>query len=419
MIEYVIKGGNKLIGTTYVSGSKNSSLPIIAACILNGKRNVLYNIPKINDVEVMLEILEKIGCDITREENRIIIDSKNINTTIIPKYLMEKLRASIIIVGALLSRFKNAEFSYPGGCNIGLRPIDLHINNLKKLGTTFYIKDNLIKCVREKEVSKRIYLEFPSVGATENLILSSVIGKEKVVLYNTAMEPEISDLCIFLNKMGANIEGIGTSTIIINGVNYLNETSYLVMPDRIEAGTLMAAVAITEGTAVIENINYHHMEKVIDKFIDIGCIIEKYDQKIRIISNNKLKSTNIETAPYPGFPTDMQPIFASVLSSCIGESIISEKIFEKRFDYTNELRKLGADIKIYDNKAIIEGKRSLRGATTVSKDLRGGAALVIAGLAAEGKTYVENIDYILRGYDNLDIKLNSLGANIIRKEITY
>ena len=417
MYRYAIEGSKKLSGTINVSGSKNASLPILAATILNSNESILYNVPEIEDIKITIEILKKLGCKVINQKNILKIDSSNINCTEIPKELMQKLRSSVIIVGALIAKFRNAIFSYPGGCNIGARPIDLHIKYFEKLGIDVKTDENIIYCSCENIKSTTIYLDFPSVGATENLILVSVLGNQEVIIENAALEPEIVDLANFLNKMGAQIFGAGTNKIKITGVKKLNSVEYRIIPDRIEVGTLLVAGAITEGKIELTDVIPEHVLAITSKLQETNCVIKFGTKSIYLEVKEKLKSTNINTMPYPGFPTDMQQIFSSLLSISNGISEVEENIFENRFSFVNELRKMGALIEIDKNKLIITGKENLNGTIVEGTDLRGTAALVIAGLNARGTTYVNNIEFLLRGYENLDKKLNLLGANVRVEEV--
>ncbi len=416
MKTYIVEGGRKLEGSTYVSGSKNASLPIIAASILNGGITKLYNVPNIHDTKIMLKILEYLGCKTKRNNGKIVIDSKNIKLHEIPEELMREMRSSVIIVGALLGRLKQATFSYPGGCDIGSRPIDLHLKAFEKLGVELEEESGFIRCKSDNIIGTQIQLDFPSVGATENIMLASILAKGETVIANAAMEPEIVDLQNFLNKMGANIKGAGTNNITINGVTKLKDVSYNIMPDRIEAGTLLCAVALTGGKLELKNVVPEHLTPVIHKLEECGCIIKIEKDTLYLQAPKKLKATDIKTMPYPGFPTDMQSIFASMLSTAKGTSIIVENIFENRYKYVTELNRMGAKITIEGRTAVIKGVRKLSGANVKATDLRGGAALILAGLVAKGKTTIMNIEYILRGYENIEKKLRNLGAKIILKE---
>lgn len=416
MYSYKIEGGHRLCGQTYVSGSKNASLPILAGAILNDGITKLYNLPQIEDVRITLEILKVLGCKVKREKDKVIIDSRNVSKTKIPDELMRKLRSSVIIAGALLSRLKKVEFSYPGGCDIGARPIDLHLKNFRRIGIKITENSRYIECICDKIESEKVELDFPSVGATENLILATVLGNHEIIINNAAKEPEIIDLANFLNKMGAKIYGAGTNTIKVIGVAKLRNISYRIMPDRIEAGTLLIAGAITGGVINISNVIPEHISSVTSKLIEAGCQIKIDQNSIYLKSSNRLKSVDITTMPYPGFPTDLQPQFSSMLTVCKGTSIIRENIFENRFKYMQEIQRMGAKATVHEKTLIIKGVRKLHGANVESSDLRGGAALVIAGLAAKGMTKISKLEYLLRGYENLDRKLNSLGANIVREK---
>lgn len=416
MKSYIIEGGKKLEGTVKISGSKNASLPILAATILSEKTNKLYNVPQIKDTKTTLEILKLLGCKIKQNSGKIEINSKHITKTEIPEHLMREMRSTVIMAGALLGRFKEVTFSYPGGCDIGSRPIDLHINAFKKLGVEITEEAGFIKCKANKIIGTNIDLDFPSVGATENIILATVLSTGTTTINNAAMEPEIIDMVQFLKKMGAKIQGEGTNQIIIDGVEKLSGVSYNIMPDRIEAGTILCAVAATGGNVILDNVMPEHLTAVINKLEETGCKIEINNKKITLNAPKKLKSVDIKTMTYPGFPTDLQQIFATMLVKASGTSIIVENIFESRYKYISELRKMGAKVTVEGKTAIIKGARKINATTVVCTDLRGGAALVIAGLMAKGKSRVENIGYIQRGYENLENKLSSLGAKIKLEE---
>lgn len=412
MSNYIIEGGKSLEGEVNISGSKNASLPIIAASILNGNVTRLYNVPNIHDTQITLEILKILGCKVTKKSDRIVIDSKNMNKTEIPEDLMRQMRSSVVIAGAIIGRFKKATLSYPGGCDIGARPIDLHLKGFKRLGIEIEEDGGYINCKSEKITGSNIQLDFPSVGATENIMLASVLAEGETIITNAAMEPEIIDLQNMLNKMGAKIKGAGTNVIKITGVKALKEVSYTVMPDRIEAGTFLCAGAITGGKIKINNVNPEHLTPIIHKLEECGCKIEVYKKSVQLDAPKKLKAVDIKTMPYPGFPTDMQSIFTTVLAVSKGTSIVVENIFENRYKYTNELKRMGAKITTEGKTAVIKGIRRFSGANVTSTDLRGGAALILAGLQARGKTIVSNIEYIKRGYENIDKKLALLGAKI-------
>lgn len=412
MSSYIIEGGHKLEGTVKISGSKNSALPIIAATILNAGKTTLYNVPNIQDTQMMYKILETLGAKIEKKNGKIKIDTSKIEKFEIPPELMHKMRSSVILAGALIGRYQKATFSYPGGCDIGSRPIDLHLKSFEKLGIQVNQNHGNIECNAEKIKGEKIDLDFPSVGATENAILASILAEGTTIITNAAREPEIIDLQNFLNKMGAKIVGAGTDEIQIEGVKKLKDISYNIMPDRIETGSFLCFAAATKGNIILENVNATHITPIISKLEEAECKIETSKNKIKIIAPKKLKAIDIKTMPYPGFPTDMQSVFASMLTISKGTSIIVENIFENRYKYTQELNKMGAKITVEGKSAIIRGTRKLYGADVKATDLRGGAALVLAGLIAKGKTQVDDIEYILRGYEKLDYKLQNLGANI-------
>ena len=412
MKSYVIEGGKAIHGEVNISGSKNASLPIIATTILNGNITKLYNVPKIYDTKITLEILKILGCKIKVNSGKIEINSKNVIKTEIPEDLMRQMRSTVVLAGAILGRFKNVKFSYPGGCEIGARPIDLHLAAFKKLGVEVEENGGFIHCKCDKIVGANINLDFPSVGATENIILAAVLAEGTTIIHNAAMEPEIVDLSNCLIKMGAKINGAGTKVIKIVGVQKLNGASYKIMPDRIETGTFLCAAAVTGGNLKINNTNFSHLVPVIHKLEEAGCKIHNGNNYIYIQGPKKLKAIEIKTMPYPGFPTDLQQIFGSMLTTAKGTSVIIENIFENRFRYISELQRLGAKATVEGKMAVIEGKRKLTGATVESYDLRGGAGLVIAALATKGRTKIENIEYIFRGYENLDKKLRAIGVNI-------
>ena len=412
MASIIIKGGNKLNGEVKISGSKNASLPIIAASILSGKKTTLFNVPDIHDTQVTLKILRYLGCKVYKNHDRIEINSKYIDKMEVPESLMREMRSTVILAGALLGRFREVTFSYPGGCDIGARPIDLHLKSFKKLGINIAEEYGFIRCSCDKIVGADIDLDFPSVGATENIILASVFAQGKTSITNAAREPEIVDLVNILNKMGARISGEGTNVIEIDGVTKLHEVKYRVMPDRIEAGTFLCAGAMAGGKIKITNARTEQLIPIISKLEEAGCQIEKDNTSVTLQAPKRLKAIEIKTMPYPGFPTDMQSIFGSMLSFAKGTSIITENIFENRFKYLQELKRMGAKSKQEGNVAIITGIKMLTGAKVKSTDLRGGAAMVLAGLKAKGITEVTNIEYILRGYEGLETKLRKLGADI-------
>lgn len=412
MSKYVINGGNKLEGSVDISGSKNSALPIIAACILNGGKTNLYNVPNINDTEGMLEILKDLGCNIKKKGKKICIDSSKINKYDIDSKLMNKMRSSVIIVGAILARFKKASFSYPGGCEIGARPIDLHIKGFRKMGINIDESTGYIVGKCDKIKPTEIQLDFPSVGATENLILVSVFTDGETVIRNVAMEPEIEDLQNFLNKMGAKVSGAGSNVIRIIGVKKLKEISYTIMPDRIETGTFLTYAAMSGGNVEVCKCNTEHIIPILTKLEESGCRIYNEKNRLALIAPKRLKAIDFQTLPYPGFPTDMQSVFLSMLTVAKGTSTVTENIFENRFKCVSELSKMGAKISVLGSSCVIKGVKRLHGTIVKAADLRGGAALIGAGIKARGTTVIENGDFIERGYDNIEFKLKNLNIDI-------
>jgi len=412
MSKLIIQGGKKLEGEVQISGSKNAALPIIAGTVLIKGKTTLYNVPNIQDVQTMFEIIKDIGGKVTKKNNKIIIDTSKIHTYEIPENLMRKMRSSVILAGAIIGKYKKANFSYPGGCEIGSRPIDLHLKGFEKLGINIKEEYGEIICEADRIMGTQIHLDFPSVGATENIILASCLAEGVTVLTNAAKEPEIEDLVKFLNKAGAKINGAGTDRVEIIGVKKLTEVSYNIMPDRIEAGTYLVAGAITGGNLKVTNLNSNHIEPILNKLDEAGCVLKIEKNAVEIKAPKRIKAVDIKTMPYPGFPTDMQSIFGALLTTAKGTSIITENIFESRYKYVQELNRMGAKINVEGRTAIIKGTKRIQGASVVASDLRGGAALVLEGLVAKGVTQVDNVHYILRGYENIVDKLKNLGAKI-------
>ena len=412
MSKLIIQGGKKLEGEVQISGSKNAALPIIAGTVLIKGKTTLYNVPNIQDVQTMFEIIKDIGGKFTKKNNKIIIDTSKIHTYEIPENLMRKMRSSVILAGAIIGKYKKANFSYPGGCEIGSRPIDLHLKGFEKLGINIKEEYGEIICEADKIIGTQIHLDFPSVGATENIILASCLAEGVTVLTNAAKEPEIEDLVKFLNKAGAKIKGAGTDRVEIIGVKKLTEVSYNIMPDRIEAGTYLVAGAITGGNIKVTNLNSNHIEPILNKLDEAGCVLKIEKNAVEIKAPKRIKAVDIKTMPYPGFPTDMQSIFGALLTTAKGTSIITENIFESRYKYVQELNRMGAKINVEGRTAVIKGTRRIQGASVIASDLRGGAALVLEALAAKGVTQVDNVHYILRGYENIVDKLKNLGAKI-------
>ena len=417
MESYIIEGGKKLEGRVNISGSKNASLPIMAAAILNAGTTTLYNVPDIYDVKIMINILENIGCRIYRNKDKVVIDSRKVNDTVIPDVLMRQMRSSVMLVGAVIGRKRQCNFSYPGGCEIGARPIDLHMRAFRKMNINVRENRGYIYCDTESVKNSEVNLDFPSVGATENIMLLSVLGEGSTVIKNAAREPEIVDLQNMLNKMGAKVKGAGSNIICIEGVKKLRDVTYTIMPDRIEAGTFLCMGVATKGHVILENVNPEHISSIISKLEETKAKIYVKENSIELIGSSKIMGIDtIKTMPYPGFPTDMQSQFVSMLTVSKGTSIVTENIFENRFKYVSELIRMGAKINIEGRTVIIKGVKKLEGALIEAHDLRGGAALVIAGLVANGSTKLIGIRHILRGYENLDKKLLALGASIKKGE---
>jgi len=404
-----------LKGNVRVSGAKNSALPILAASLLGTEDIILEDVPALKDVGVMCQVLESLGAKVEKlGKNTIKINSKDINNYETKYELMSKMRASFLVMGPLLGRLGKTKNSLPGGCAIGTRPIDLHLKGFKVLGAEIDSDHGNIAAFAEDLVGDRIYLDFPSVGATENIMMAAVLAKGETTIDNAAMEPEIVDLANFLNKLGGDVRGAGTSTIRIKGVEKLTGGKHRIIPDRIEAGTFMVASAITGGDIIVENVITNHIKPVIAKLEEAGCEIIVNADTVRVKANGRCKAIDIKTMPYPGFPTDMQSQFMALMSVCEGTSVCIETVFENRFMHVDELKRMGADIKIDGRSAIIYGVDSLTSAPVKATDLRAGAALVLAGLISEGVTEVTNIDHIDRGYENIEEKLKSLGAKIER-----
>lgn len=417
MEELLIRGGNKLNGKVVVKGSKNSTLPILAASILASEgSSTLYDVPNLTDVENIMSIIEHLGVKIKREGNVVKIDATVMNRSDATLDCVSELRASLFLLGPIIARFGFSEISQPGGCAIGTRPIDLHIKGLEALGVVFEQSHGVIKGKTDGLKGARIYLDFPSVGATENLMMAASIAEGQTILENVAEEPEIVDLANFLNNMGAKISGAGTNMIKITGVEKLKGIAHTVIPDRIEAGTYMVATAAAGGNVLVENIISDHLKPIIAKLKEAGVEVEEENEGLRVISNgsNSCNGIVVKTMPYPGFPTDMQAQILALLLSAKGRSYVTETIFERRFQHVEEFRKMGADIVMAGNTVALSGVERIYGASVLATDLRAGAALVIAGLYADGETRVGNVHFIDRGYDGLVENLRNLGADIKR-----
>lgn len=413
MSKLIIDGGNRIGGEVRVGGAKNSVLPILAATVLNGGINVVHDIPKLLDVDIMEEILTSLGCSVKRENGTIVVNSKELTNYEIPEELVREMRSSIIFLGAMLSRCGKVKISYPGGCEIGPRPIDLHLKSLREMGAKIEERHGFLTCEATKLRGSDIQLDFPSVGATENIMLAAIFAKGTTIIRNAAREPEIVDLENFLNAMGAKVSGAGTATIRIEGVEKLYDVEHNIIPDRIVAGTYLIATAITKGEIVLKNVIHEHLQSTLYKLRESGCIVQIYNHSLKLIAPKEIKAVeSIRTLPYPGYPTDMQAQMMTLMTLSDGITIVTENIFENRYKHANELVRMGANIKVDGRIAIVKGVTKLSGATVVAQDLRGGAALIVAGLAAEGTTIVENIKHVERGYENIHEVLGTLGARI-------
>jgi UDP-N-acetylglucosamine 1-carboxyvinyltransferase len=410
----MIFGGNSLKGTVKASGSKNASLPILAACLLVEGEATLYDIPRLRDVAVMRDLLVYLGAKVTWEKNIMRVDARDVQPLEVSEELMRKMRASNLVLGPLLSRFREVKISYPGGCNIGSRPMNLHLKGMQSLGAGIAEKFGYIKAEATRLQGAEIHLDLPSVGATENIMMASVLAGGTTVIRNAAKEPEIVDLQNFLNRLGAQIRGAGTDTIKIEGVKKLHSAEHQVIPDRVEAGTHMVAGAITGGDIVVTNVIPEHLEPLTAKLKEAGIDLTIGDDWVRVKADRRPRAVDIKTMPYPGFPTDMQPQMMSLMAIAEGTSVITETVFENRYKHVMELRRMGADIKVEGQTAIVKGVEKISGAFVEASDLRAGASLVLAAMAAEDGTVLENVEHIDRGYERLENKYNSLGARIIR-----
>jgi UDP-N-acetylglucosamine 1-carboxyvinyltransferase len=414
MDRYVITGKQRLEGKIRTSGAKNSSLPLLAASLLASGESVLIDIPQLADIEHMIEVLQYLGAGMTPQNNALIIDATDLKRWEVDETLMRQMRASNLILGPVLARNGRVRISRPGGCAIGSRPMDQHIKGLQELGVKVKEKHGYIEAWADQLIGANIYLDVPSVGATENIMMAAVLAKGTTTLHNAAREPEIVDLQNFLNKMGAKVRGAGMDVLRIEGVSELHPAEHTVIPDRVEAGTHMVAALMTQGDIEILNVIPEHLEPVIAKLSQAGAEISIGDDTIRVRGKGRIKGVDIKTMPYPGFPTDMQPQFMALLAMAEGTSIMTETIFENRFQHVDELRRMGAQITIEGRTAVIRGIESLEGAFVEATDLRAGAALFLAALAAEEATVLEKVGHIDRGYENLEDKYRSLGAKLSR-----
>ncbi|MGB9779594.1 UDP-N-acetylglucosamine 1-carboxyvinyltransferase [Caldanaerobacter sp.] len=411
---FVVEKSPPLVGTVKISGAKNSVLPILAASLLSADEIVLEDIPPLEDVNVMMELIKNFGafCEFENGKLKIRVDIKDVEA---PYELVKKMRASFLVMGPILAKLGHARISMPGGCAIGARPIDLHLKGFKSLGADITVGHGYVEARAKKLIGKKIYLDFPSVGATENIMMAAVFAEGVTVIENAAEEPEIVDLANFLNKMGANIKGAGTDVIRIEGVKKLKGAEHTVIPDRIEAGTFMVAAAMTGGNVLIENVIVDHVRAIIAKLVECGIKVKEEKGGIRVKGMKNYKAVDIKTLPYPGFPTDMQAQMMAMMTVAKGTSVIIETVFENRFMHVSELERMGANIKIEGRSAMVTGVDHLTGAEVKATDLRAGAALVLAGLIAEGKTVINNIHHVDRGYVKMEEKLRALGAKIYRE----
>lgn len=415
--KFIIIGGKRLEGSVEISGAKNSALSIMAATLLTKDVCILRNIPHLTDVDTMIAVIRKLGIKVEwKEDNTLYIDSDYFNNYEAPYELVKKMRASILVMGPLLARLHKAKISLPGGCAIGARPVDFHIKGFETLGAQVEVEKGYIKAEVNKLKGGDIYLDFPSLGATENIMMAASLSEGVTKIENAAKDPEVAELGNFLMKMGAKIEGLGTDLIKINGVKKLNGVDYNIIPDRIEAGTYMIAAAITSGDILIEKIDPLLIKPLIVKLEEAGVKIKQEKDLIEVIGPNSINAVDIKTLPYPGFPTDMQPQFMALSCVAKGTSVITETVFENRFAHTGDLIRMGADIKVEGRSAIIKGVKKLSAAPVMASDLRGGAALILAGLVADGTTELSRIYHLDRGYVNLEKKLTALGADIHRVE---
>ena len=413
--QLIIRGRKRLQGEVTVNGAKNAAVAVIPAAILCDDICTIENLPYIDDVISLADTLNDMGvkCEFL-DPHTLKIDSRNINNFCATYESVKKIRASYYLLGALLGRYKKAEVAFPGGCNFGTRPIDQHIKGFTALGAEVVVEHGMIKASAEKLVGAQIYLDVVSVGATINIMLAAVLAEGTTIIENAAKEPHVVDTANFLNSMGANVKGAGTDVIRIIGVEKLSGTNYMIIPDQIEAGTYMMAGAITGGDVIVRNLIPKHMESLSAKLLEMGVNVEEGDDCIRVSVTNPLKAVNVKTLPYPGFPTDLQPQMSALLSVVKGTSIITESVWDNRFQYIDELKRLGADINVEGRVAVIKGIKNLSGAQVCATDLRAGAGLVLAALAAEGETTISNLQYIDRGYEAIEKKLSDLGADIKR-----
>ena len=414
MEQYIIKGGNPLVGEVVIGGAKNAALPVLAAAVMTDGKCMIDNMPDVRDINVLLQAMQEIGADVDRTgKHEVTISGKGIHPECdVDNEFIRKIRASYYLIGALLGKYKRARVALPGGCEIGSRPIDQHIKGFKMLGAQIEIENGMISATAEELKGAHIYMDVVSVGATINVMMAASLAKGNTIIENAAKEPHVVDVANFLNSMGAKIRGAGTDVIRIKGVEKFGDCQYSIIPDQIEAGTFMTAAVATKGDIMIKNVIPKHLEAISAKLIEIGAEVVEFDDAVRVSATKRLESTNIKTLPYPGFPTDMQPQITTLLALSEGTSIVTETIFETRFKYISELRRMGANISVEGNAAFVTGVEGFTGARVSAPDLRAGAALVMAGLVAEGYTYVDDIQYIERGYENFAEKIRGLGGHM-------
>ncbi|NMS91031.1 UDP-N-acetylglucosamine 1-carboxyvinyltransferase [Clostridioides difficile] len=412
MAKIIVKKSNPLKGSVKIDGAKNAVLPIIAATLLANGKSTLNGVPNLRDVHVISDLLRHVGAEVEYKENILTVDASNIKTCEAPYELVRKMRASFLVMGPLLARFNSTKISMPGGCAIGTRPIDLHLKGFKALGAKIEMDHGFVEAATEKLVGNKLYLDFPSVGATENIMMAASLAEGTTIIENAAEEPEIVDLANFLNEMGADVKGAGTNTIKIKGVKELKGAEHNVIPDRIEAATYMVAAAMTKGDITVENVLMEHLKPVVAKLREAGCEITEMDNSVRVVGPKVLKPIDIKTLPHPGFPTDVQAQFMAMLTVANGTGVVIETVFENRFMHVAEFNRMGANIKIDGRSAVVNGVDELHGAAVNATDLRAGAALILCGLIAEGETQIGEIYHIQRGYVDIDKKITALGGRI-------
>ncbi|MBR6526989.1 MAG: UDP-N-acetylglucosamine 1-carboxyvinyltransferase [Lachnospiraceae bacterium] len=412
-MRYVMKGGNPLVGEVVIGGAKNAALGILAAAIMTDETVVIENLPDVRDINVLLEAIRESGAVVERlDRHTVKINAQSIGSITVNNEFIKRIRASYYLLGAFLGKYRRASVALPGGCNIGSRPIDQHLKGFRALGATTVVEYGMVNAEANRLRGGHVYLDVVSVGATINIMLAASMAEGNTIIENAAKEPHVVDVANMLNSMGANIKGAGTDVIRISGVRKLHGTEYSIIPDQIEAGTYMAAAAITKGDITVRNVIPKHLEAISSKLMEMGCEVSEFDDAVRVVAKHRMQPTKVKTLPYPGFPTDMQPQIAVALALAEGTSIVTESIFENRFKYMDELARMGANVKVEGNIAVIDGVKRFTGAEVAAPDLRAGAALVMAGLAAEGCSVVEDVEYIMRGYEDFEGKLRELGAEI-------